>query len=308
MPEVYYNDYSSYLKQFFSHRAQKISIDAGFTCPNRDGSKGRGGCSYCDNKTFSPFYCSPSKSITTQLNEGIAFFAKKYKTQEYLAYFQSYTNTYDSIENLKNRYDEALAHPQVVGIVVSTRPDCVSKDVVELLASYTDRYFVSLEIGIESTNDNTLKYINRQHTYADTKHAFSLAKNHSLHLGGHLIIGLPNETHNDIITHAKRISQLPIETLKLHQLQIIKGTAMADDYKRFPERYHLFSIDEYIEIVGDFLHHLRDDIVVERFSGESPQDKILAPRWGGIKNYAVAERIKKYLAEKKIYQGGGYYE
>ncbi len=301
-----YNNYSDFIKTIFNERVQKISIDAGFSCPNRDGTKAYGGCSYCDNKTFNPFYCSPEKSISQQLNEGIAFFEPKYKTQKYLAYFQAYTNTYADVETLKKYYDEALSHKKVVGIVVSTRPDCVNKEIIELLDSYTSKYKIFLEFGIESTNNETLKYINRCHTFVDTIKAFELAKDTNLILGGHLIIGLPGENKNDFITHAKKISELNLHTLKLHQLQIIKGTAMAVDYKKDPKKYSLFNVDEYIKIIAEFLSVLNPDIVIERFSSESPRNMLVAPNWGGIKNFELTDKIKKYLKQNNIYQGINY--
>jgi hypothetical protein len=228
--EERFNSYSQYIRQTFGERVQKISVDGGFTCPNRDGVKGRGGCSYCNNDTFNPIYTSAKKTITEQLNEGVAFFEPKYKTQKYLAYFQAYTNTYDTIERLKSLYTEALSHPKVIGLSISTRPDAINQYVVDLLASLAKDYYITVELGIESTNDKTLENINRCHTYQETIDAYNLLKGHQLHLGAHLIIGLPGETSEDFVLHAKRISKLPIEFLKLHQLQIIKGTAMALEY------------------------------------------------------------------------------
>lgn len=306
MPVNLYNNYSDFIKSIFNERVQKVSVDAGFSCPNRDGLKGYGGCTYCDNKTFNPFYCSSDKSITQQINEGILFFEPKYKTQKYLAYFQAYTNTYSDINTLKKYYDEALACEKVVGMVISTRPDCIDEKIVSLLNSYTNKYKVFLEIGIESTKDATLNYINRCHTFKDTQKAFELTENTNLIVGGHLIIGLPNESKIDIINHAKKISDLNIKTIKLHQLQIIKGTKMENDYLKNPQNYNLFNVDDYIKIVSEFIKFLNPKIVVERFSSESPKDMLIAPRWGGLKNFEITEKIKKYLFENKIYQGINY--
>lgn len=298
-----FNSYSKYIKSVFSERVQKISIDAGFTCPNRDGSKARGGCTYCDNKTFNPFYCSPEKTVTQQLNEGIAFFEPKYKTQKYLAYFQAYTNTYDNVDKLKKLYDEALSHPKVVGMVVSTRPDCIDKEIVELLNSYTKNYHIVLEIGIESTKNSTLNRINRAHTYEETINAFNLTRNTNLHTGGHIIIGLPTETKQDILNHANEISKLNIHTLKMHQLQVIKGTAMAIDYKNNPEDYNLCNVDSYIELMIEFLEVLKPKIIVERFASESPKEMIIAPKWNGVKNYAITDRIRNKMIKRNTWQG-----
>jgi len=244
--------------------------------------------------------------VTQQLNEGIAFFEPKYKTQKYLAYFQAYTNTYDKIENLKKLYEEALSHPKVVGMVVSTRPDCINKEIIELLDSYTDKFHIVLEIGIESTKNSTLERINRAHTFEETKQTFELTKNTKLHIGGHLIVGLPTETKADILQHAKEISQLNIHTLKLHQLQIIKGTVMAKDYLQNPQDYNLFDVDTYIDLMIAFLENLNPKIIIERFASESPREMILAPHWNGIKNYAITDKIRNKMIKINTFQGGKY--
>jgi len=298
-----FNSYSKYIKSVFSERVQKISVDAGFTCPNRDGSKAKGGCTYCDNKTFSPFYCSPNKTITQQLNEGIAFFEPKYKTQQYLAYFQSYTNTYASIEHLKKLYTEALSHNKVVGMVVSTRPDCINADIINLLNSFTDKFHIVLEIGIESTKNSTLQKINRAHTFEDTKNAFKLTKNTKLHIGGHLILGLPLESIDDMLNHAKEISKLNIHTLKIHQLQIIKGTAMALDFKNNANNYNLFDVDGYISLIIKFLEVLNPNIIIERFASESPKNMIIAPNWNSVKNFEITNKLKNTMIAQQTWQG-----
>jgi len=298
-----FNSYSKYIKSVFSERVQKISVDAGFTCPNRDGSKAKGGCTYCDNKTFSPFYCSPNKTITQQLNEGIAFFEPKYKTQQYLAYFQSYTNTYASIENLKKLYTDALSHNKVVGMVVSTRPDCINADIINLLNSFTDKFHIVLEIGIESTKNSTLQKINRAHTFEDTKNAFKLTKNTKLHIGGHLILGLPLESIDDMLNHAKEISKLNIHTLKIHQLQIIKGTAMALDFKNNANNYNLFDVDGYISLIIKFLEVLNPNIIIERFASESPKNMIIAPNWNSVKNFEITNKLKNTMIAQQTWQG-----
>ncbi len=229
-----YNDYSSFIKQRFSERVQKISLDTGFTCPNRDGTKGLGGCTYCNNNSFNPDYCKPDKSISQQLDEGIAIFSKKYKTQRYLAYFQAYTNTYADIDLVKQLYNEAVNHPQVVGLVIGTRPDCINDDLIDFLSDLSKTHYISLEFGIESTLERTLKMVNRCHTYKETVEAYELVKNKGLHLGAHLIIGLPGESKDDILNHAVEISKLPINSLKLHHLQVVKHTMMAKQFKEQP--------------------------------------------------------------------------
>ncbi|AUP80952.1 TIGR01212 family radical SAM protein [Flavivirga eckloniae] len=298
-----YNDFGSFLKSHFVEPVQKISIDIGFTCPNRDGSKGTGGCTYCNNNSFNPDYCKPKKSITEQLNEGTAFFSRKRKNQKYLAYFQAYTNTYSDIESLKKLYLEALSHPKVLGLVIGTRPDCISTQLIDFLSELCKSYFISLEFGIESTLNSTLEVVNRCHTFEDTQNAYNIAKNKGLHLGGHLIIGLPGESKENILNHAKTLSKLPINSLKLHHLQIVKHTMMAFQYKNYPELFNLFNVEDYVDIIGEFLSLLRSDIIIERFISESPADLLIAPKWGGLKNFEIVAKIDKSLKEKNLWQG-----
>lgn len=301
-----FNDYSSYFKKKFNERVQKISIDAGFTCPNRDGVKGRGGCTYCNNDTFNPFYCEPSKSVTQQLNEGVAFFEPKYKTQKYIAYFQAFSNTYGSLDLLKKLYEEALAHPKVIGLVIGTRPDCVNDEVLDYLAELSKKYFVVVEYGIESTLDRTLELINRCHTYQESIDAIfkTVAKN--IETGVHMIIGLPGESNEEIIAHAAELSKLPITSLKLHQLQIVKGTALAKQYAENPKNIRLFQPDEYIDLIIRFLEHLSPNIIIERFISESPLELLIAPSWNGLKNFEIVDKIEKRMKEKSSFQGKYY--
>jgi len=298
-----YNDFSSYFKKKFETRIQKIAVDAGFTCPNRDGIKGRGGCTYCNNETFNPFYCSPKKTISQQLKEGINFFAKKYKTQKYLAYFQAYSNTYADLDILKRYYNEALKVEGVIGLVIATRPDCVDNSILGYLQKLAEKYYIVLEFGIESCNDETLKKINRGHIFAETVSALELSKNRGLHVGVHYIMGLPGDSREDNLAHAKIISDLPFETLKLHQLQIIKGTKMAKQYVENPEMFNLFSAEEYIEFVVKFAELLKPEIIIERFISESPADLLIAPKWGGLKNFEIVEKIKKQFTKQNTWQG-----
>lgn len=298
-----YNDYSSFLRQIFTGRTQKISIHAGFTCPNRDGSKGLRGCSYCNNQSFSPDYKNTDLSITQQIHDGISFFSKKYPAQKYLAYFQSYSNTYDNVHALQDMYREALAHPEVVGIVIGTRPDCINAEIIRMLDDLTSNAFVALELGIESTLDRTLTSINRCHSYQETQDAFTLARNTGIHLGGHLIIGLPGESKKEMLAHATTLSQLPIHSLKIHQLQIIKNTLMAHQYHSDPHTFQLFQADAYIDFICEFLTRLRPDIILDRFISESPPDMLIAPQWNGLKNFEIIARIDKALTEKNIWQG-----
>jgi radical SAM protein (TIGR01212 family) len=298
-----YNSYSTYIKQKFAKRVQKVSLDTGFTCPNRDGTKGIGGCTYCNNNTFNPYYCKPKKSITQQLNDGVAFFAKKYKTQEYLAYFQAYSNTYADIELVKSLYLEALNHPKIVGLVIGTRPDCINEDLIQFLSDLAKRNYISLEFGVESTLNKTLDFINRCHSFEETIAAYELSKNKGIELGAHVIIGLPGETREEMLHHANELSKLPINTLKIHQLQIVKHTMMARQYETNPEFFQLFSLNEYIQFMGKFVSKLRPDIIIERFTSESPAHLLVAPKWNGIKNFEITSKIEKYLLENNFWQG-----
>lgn len=297
-----YNDFSTFLQKHFDCKVQKISLNAGFTCPNRDGVKGKGGCTYCNNQTFNPEYCKTEKSVKQQLEEGQLFFARKYPEMKYLAYFQAYTNTYSELEELKQKYEEALSVDGVVGLVIGTRPDCMPDELLEYLQELNKKTFLLVEYGIESTIDATLKRINRGHTYAETVDAVQRTASRGILTGGHVILGLPGETHDDIVDQATRLSQLPLTTLKMHQLQLIRGTRMAHEFEEHPEAFHLYKVDEYIDLVIDYVERIRPDIVLERFVSQSPKELLIAPDWG-LKNYEFTERVKKRMRERGAYQG-----
>ena len=301
-----YIDYNSYIKLHLGERVQKISLDVGFSCPNRDGSKGFGGCTYCNNNTFNPEYCEPKKSITRQLEQGIEFFSKRGKNRKYLAYFQAYTNTYSDIETLKKMYQEALCVPNVVGLVIGTRPDCISDDILDLLEELSKKHFISLDFGVESTNESTLQEVNRCHTYKDTVKAYQKCENRGFHLGAHLIIGLPGETNKEIMDHALELSKLPINTLKLHHLQIVKNSIMAVEYKRNPESFNLFTAEMYVDFITDFIAFLRPDIIIERFISEAPRDLLVAPKWGNLRKHEIIDKIDEALIDKNSWQGKFY--
>lgn len=297
-----YLNYNQVLKNEFAERVQKISINAGFTCPNRDGSKGEGGCTYCNNQTFSPQYCKPTKTITKQIEEGIEFFHHKYQSQIYLAYFQSYTNTYGSIDKLKSIYEEALAHPKVVGIVVGTRPDCVNDELLDYFAELAKRCYVMVEYGIESTDDRTLEFINRGHDYATAEKAIIATAQRGIRTGAHLILGLPHESRGVILSHATKISKLPLTAVKLHQLQLVKGTKMAKQFAEYPEWFNLYTAEEYIDLVIDFIERLNPDIAIERMISQSPPAFLIAPEWK-LKNFEFIVKAEKRLAQRNTYQG-----
>lgn len=305
MNEKPYADFTTFLKKYFQEKVQKISINAGFTCPNRDGSKGRGGCTYCNNQTFSPEYCHTGKSISEQLQDGFRFFGRKYPDMKYLAYFQAYTNTYAKLDTLRNKYEEALKTSGVVGLIIGTRPDCMPEKLLDYLAELSQRYFVLVEYGVETTCDDTLKRINRGHTFADSVDAIQRTADAGILTGAHMILGLPGEDRNMIISHAEKLSQLPLSTLKLHQLQLIRNTRMAHEYAENPEQFHIYDVDEYIDLVIDFIEHLRPDITVERFISQSPDDLLIVPKWG-LKNYEFTARLLNRMALRDSRQGKKY--
>jgi radical SAM protein (TIGR01212 family) len=281
---------------------QKISLNAGFTCPNRDGTVGYGGCTYCNNQTFNPAYCKTEKSVTEQLEEGKQFFARKYPDMKYLAYFQAYTNTYGELQELKRKYEEALSVPGVVGLVIGTRPDCMPDELLDYLTALNQRTFLIVEYGVESTDNETLKRINRGHTFEVAEEAIRRTAERGIWVGAHIILGLPGETKEMLMRQAELLSTLPLKTLKLHQLQLIKGTRMAAEYAANPTDFHLYTADEYIDLAIDYVEHLRPDMVLERFVSQSPKELLIAPDWG-LKNHEFTDKVKKRMRERDSWQG-----
>ena len=305
MNEIRYNDLSAYLSAHFPYKVQKISLNAGFTCPNRDGTVGYGGCTYCNNQTFNPAYCKTEKTVTEQLVEGKQFFARKYPEMKFLAYFQAYTNTYAELEELKRKYEEALQVKDVVGIVIGTRPDCMPDTLLDYLEELNQRTFLIVEYGVESTDNDTLKRINRGHTFEVAEEAIRMTAARGIRVGAHIILGLPGEANDQLIKQAGVLSALPLTTLKLHQLQLIRGTRMAHEFEMQPEDFHLYSADEYIDLVIDYVEHLRPDMVLERFVSQSPKELLIAPDWG-LKNHEFTDKVKKRMRERDAWQGKKY--
>ena len=297
-----YNDYSSWFRKKFEGRVQKISLDAGFTCPNRDGSRGAGGCTYCNNKSFNPDYCRTETRIADQILKGIQFFARKYPTMRYLAYFQAYSNTYAPVELLRKSYGEALDQPGVIGLVIATRPDCLSDEVLDLLEEFARKCYVSIELGVESFNDVTLRRINRGHSAAESMEAIRRIAGRGIDNCAHLILGLPGERDDEIIQQASTLSGMPLHSIKLHQLQIHRGTRMAVEYLEDPGRFDLFDVDRYADVVVRFLEHLSPEIIVQRFVSSAPAGMVIAPDWG-IKNYEFVAKVEKLLLERDSWQG-----
>ncbi len=283
--------FGTWLQQQLGCKAQKLSVDAGLTCPNRDGTLGTGGCTFCNNRTFSPSYCDPSLTVTEQLTRGKQFFARKYPQMKYLAYFQAYTNTYGDPAHLTALYEEALRVPDIVGLVVSTRPDCISPHLLDYFAQLAQHTFLLLEYGVESTSDDTLRRIHRHHTYSQSEQAIRQTADRGIHTGAHVILGFPWEDHDQLMHQADQLASLPLTTLKIHQLQVIRGTALAREYQRAP--WPMPTAEEYVRLVADYIRRLPPTLVLERFVSQSPPEMVLAPQWG-LKNYQFAQLLDKF--------------
>ena len=299
-----FNSYAAYFKRVFGHRMQKVTINAGFTCPNRDGKISKGGCTFCDNAAFTPSYCDSAKSISQQIDEGIEFHRKRYRTaQQYLAYFQSFSNTYAPLERLRECYDEALAHPDIAGIVVGTRPDCVDEQKLDYFAELAQRKYVTIEYGVESCYDETLRRINRGHDFATAQRAIEMTAERGIHCGAHFILGLPGESDEMLISQVERINALPLTTIKFHQLQLFRGTPLAREWDEHPERFRFWTIEEYLDLFVEILRRLRPDIVVERFAGEAPPRYHHTEGWGLVRNEQLLAMLDKRLEERGVHQG-----
>lgn len=299
-----YNSYSNYFKQKFGKRIQKVTINAGFTCPNRDGKLSVGGCTFCNNSAFNPSYCIPSKSVTQQIKEGIEFHANRYRgASDFLAYFQAYSNTYKPIEELKQIYDQALSCDNVIGIVVGTRPDCIDERKLDYFAELAQKYYVIIEYGVESCYDKTLLEINRGHDFETSRWAIEQTAKRGINVGAHFILGLPGESKEMMIAQTKIINSLPLNTIKFHQLQVFKDTIMAEQYLKHPDKFNFFEKDEYINFFIEILTQLRPDIVLERFAGEAPPRFHLGPSWGLTRNDELIVMLEKRLKELDLWQG-----
>ncbi|MBQ3521273.1 MAG: TIGR01212 family radical SAM protein [Bacteroidales bacterium] len=302
--EKRYNSFTGYFREKYGCRLQKIVIDAGFTCPNRDGRVGTGGCTYCNNAAFHPNYSTPDKPVLQQIEEGIEFHKGRYRnTHDYLAYFQSFSNTYAPLEVLREFYGQALEHPSVRGIVVGTRPDCIDDEKLDYFQALSKDKVVIIEYGIESCYDKTLQRINRGHDFAAAVKAVEATAARGIFQGAHFIMGLPGESREELIGMAPIINKLPLNTLKFHQLQIIKGTAMEREYERVPEDFISFTLDGYVDFFVDFLEYLRPDLYIERFAGEVPPRFVNHTPWGLIRNTELLRLLDKRLQERDTYQG-----
>ena len=302
-----FNSYPEYFKKHFGERVQKISVDAGFTCPNRDGTLAVGGCTYCNNDAFNPSYCQPDKSLTRQIQEGIEFHAIRYRrANKFLAYFQAYSNTYAPLEHLIKLYSEALSYPGIIGLVVGTRPDCIDDEKLDYFRELSGKYYIIIEFGIESCYNSTLKTINRQHTFEQSVDAIKRTAAAGIQTGTHIIFGLPGETREQMLNEAEILSALPINNIKFHQLQIVKGTPIEKDFIKNPEKFELFELDEYTDFIVKFIERLNPGFIIERFTGEMPPRFITSPDWGLIRNDQVNRLIEKKLEDLKTWQGRKY--
>lgn len=299
-----FNAYSNYFRSIYGARVQKVSIDAGFTCPNRDGTKGKGGCTYCNNDAFNPSYCIPAKSVTQQIEEGIQFHKWRYsEAVSYLAYFQAFSNTYAPLETLRKLYSEALNFPAVIGLIIGTRPDCIDDEKLAFLKELSGKYYVAVEYGIESCHNKTLQRINRGHTFEDAVEAVEKTAELGINTGAHFIFGLPGESRQEMLDQAAIISGLPLTTVKFHQLQIIKGTKMEKEYQTGPSDFELFSWDEYLMFIISFLERLNPALVVERFTGEAPPRFLTGEGWGKKRTDQIVGLVEKKMEEMNTWQG-----
>lgn len=301
-----FNSHVDQMRSLFGERVQKLTLDAGFTCPNRDGTKSRGGCSFCLNDAFNPSYCHPEKSVTLQLEEGMAFHRNRYRrADKYLAYFQAYSNTYAPVDRLFDLYCEALAVKGVVGIVVGTRPDCMDGDKLDMLRELSQRYYVMIEYGIESVYNDTLLRVNRCHTFEDTVHAIGMTAEKGLKAGGHLIFGLPGEDRDAMLASVAIVSKLPLNSIKFHQLQLFLGTKMEQEYVEHPDDFYAFELDEYLEFIADYIERLNPLFGIERIAGETPPRFAVLKPWGPRYD-TILMRFERLLAKRNSWQGKHY--
>jgi hypothetical protein len=298
-----FNAYANYFKNKFGGRVQKLAVDAGFNCPNRDGTVGYGGCAYCNNNAFNPSYCHPGKTIQEQIEEGIEFHKTRYRdARQYLVYFQAYSNTYAPLGELKEKYETALRHPGVIGLVIGTRPDCIDTKKLEYIQALAKQYFIVIEYGVESCYDQTLEYMNRGHDYKTAVDAIRETHRHGIHAGAHFIFGLPGETIDDMLLEARIISELPLHSVKFHQLQIVKDTLFARLYKQKPSLFQLFSLPGYLDFLVRFVERLNPRFIIERFAGEAPPRFLLTKSWG-VRNYEILQKLEKRMEEQDVWQG-----
>lgn len=295
-----YNTYREYQKKIYGQRVQKVAVDAGFTCPNRDGTVARGGCIYCNNESFNPSYNTARKSITRQIEEGIEFLERRYGARKFIVYFQPYSNTYDSLDKLKRLYEEALSHPRVIGLTIGTRPDCVDQDKIAYLQQLARSFDITIEYGLESIFDDTLRRINRGHDVQSFLDALEMTRNRGIKICTHMIFGFPWERPQQWLESAVWLSDKAIDFLKVHQLHVVRGTALENIYNKHP--FDFMSVQDYLDFIVDFLQLLNPEIIIQRLFGEAPPRTLIAPHWG-IRNTELIRRLDALLDEKNAWQG-----
>ncbi|MDP4266745.1 MAG: TIGR01212 family radical SAM protein [Bacteroidota bacterium] len=299
-----FNAYSNYMQKKFGKRIQKVSLDCGMTCPNRDGTIGTGGCHYCNNDGFNPAYCNSNNSIYQQIEDGIFFLSQRYRADEYLAYFQTYSNTYAEISRLEKIYNDALSHPKIRGLVIGTRPDCINEDILDLLEKLAETKEIYIEYGIESCYNKTLQSINRGHDFETSVMTIErTAKRKNINICAHLIFGLPGESREQMLNEAEIISKLPLNSIKLHQLQIIRNTFFEKLFIKDPSYFNIFTLEEYLDFIIDFLERINPKFIVERLFSEAPPRHVISHVWGKLRNDDVIRRVEKRMTERDTWQG-----
>ena len=295
-----YNSFLDYSRARFGERVQKVSVDAGFTCPNRDGSKGYAGCTYCNNISFVPPYVHPGMSISDQVRAGVEYLSRRYKANKFIAYFQAYSNTYAPLDQLRSMYEEALSNPKVIGLSIGTRPDCVDEQKIAYLEELAKQYYICIEYGAESIYDDTLDRLNRQHTFHEWMDAVHLTAGRGIFISSHVILGLPGESKEQMLRTAEVISRHPIDYLKIHHLHIVKKTILASEYLKSP--FPLFDYQEYLDVVVEFVERLRPDIKIQRLVGETHPRQLIGPHWG-LRVPTIMRHIEAALGDRNTWQG-----
>lgn len=291
-----YNSFGSFVRKRFGTHVHKVNVDAGFTCPNRDGTLGLSGCIYCNNDSFRPESCSPTLSVRDQVQNGIRHIRKRYGAERFIVYFQPYTNTYASVEELERLYREALEEPSVIGLAIGTRPDCIDIEKIRLLDTLAERYFILVEYGLQSIYDRTLAFINRGHDYACFRRALEITQDRRIEIGAHVIVGFPTETREEMLAMADEISSMPVRFLKIHQLQIVRNTPLAEEFLKRP--FPVFGYDEYLDFVADFIERLSPEIVLQRLFATAPDDILVAPVWNRNRHEILRDIEQRFNARK----------
>lgn len=297
---IRFNTFGRYLRKRFKTNVHKVNVDAGFTCPNRDGKLDVTGCIYCNNNSFRPSECKPELSIKAQMIKGMNYLSLRYGANRFIVYFQPFTNTYAPVAELEALYSEALSHPSVIGLAIGTRPDCIDEEKISLLEFFAKKHFILVEYGLQSIYDKTLKFIRRGHDYQTFLDALTLTAGRGIHIGVHIIVGFPTETREEMLQMARELSRLPIEFIKIHQLQVVKQTPLADYYSNV--KFPTFEYDEYIDFLVDFIERLSPNMTIQRFFATAPEDILIAPRWGKTRHQLMSD-IEKRFAQRNAFQG-----